>query len=200
MNKMTLVAIALLGLAVALPAVAQQHAVAVFAGGCFWCMEPPFDKLEGVISTTSGYTGGTVANPTYEQVSAGGTGHYEAVKIEYDPARVTYEKLLGVFWHNIDPVDPSGQFCDKGQQYRSVIFVKDDSQRAAAEASKAALEKSGNLPRPIATTILPASAFYPAEAYHQDYYRKNPVRYAFYRWNCGRDGRLRELWGEQATH
>jgi peptide-methionine (S)-S-oxide reductase len=178
------------------PAHAQNRAVAIFAGGCFWCMEPPFDKLDGVLSTTSGYIGGTKADPTYEQVTAGRTGHYEAVQIEYDPARIGYDKLLEVFWRNIDPVDPTGQFCDKGPQYRSAIFALDEEQRKLAEASKAVLDKSGKLPSRVVTEILPAAKFYAAEDYHQDYYRKNPGRYTFYRWNCGRDGRLQQLWGK----
>lgn len=194
MKKLALLAslIALLALA---PAQAQTRAVAIFAGGCFWCMEPPFDKLDGVLATTSGYIGGTKADPTYEQVTSGRTGHYEALKVEYDPARVSYQQLLDVFWRNIDPLDASGQFCDKGPQYRSGIFALDDSQRAAAEASRAALEKSGKLPGRIVTEILPAAKFYPAEAYHQDYYRKNSASYTYYRWSCGRDRRLEKLWG-----
>ncbi len=178
---------------------AQTRAVAVFAGGCFWCMEPPFDKVDGVISTRSGYTGGVKVDPSYEEVSSGRTGHYEALQVEYDPARVTYQRLLEVFWRNIDPLDTDGQFCDKGRQYRSAIFVAGDEQRALAEASKAALETSGKLPGRIMTEILPATAFYPAEAEHQDYYRKNPVRYAYYRWTCGRDRRLEQLWGAPPT-
>ena len=194
MKKLALLAslIALLALA---PAQAQTRAVAIFAGGCFWCMEPPFDKLDGVLATTSGYIGGTKADPTYEQVTSGRTGHYEALQVEYDPARVSYQQLLDVFWRNIDPLDASGQFCDKGPQYRSGIFALDDSQRAAAEASRAALEKSGKLPGRIVTEILPAAKFYPAEAYHQDYYRKNSASYTYYRWSCGRDRRLEKLWG-----
>lgn len=194
MKKLALLAslIALLALA---PAQAQTRAVAIFAGGCFWCMEPPFDKLDGVLATTSGYIGGTKADPTYEQVTSGRTGHYEALQVEYDPARVSYQQLLDVFWRNIDPLDAAGQFCDKGPQYRSGIFALDDSQRAAAEASRAALEKSGKLPGRIVTEILPAAKFYPAEAYHQDYYRKNSASYTYYRWSCGRDRRLEKLWG-----
>ena len=177
------------------PAEAQTRAVAVFAGGCFWCMEPPFDKLDGVLATTSGYTDGAKTDPTYEQVSSGRTGHYEALQVEYDPARVSYEKLLEVFWRNIDPLDGGGQFCDRGPQYRSAIFVADDGQRALAQASKAALDQSGKLPGRVVTEVLPAGKFYPAEAYHQDYYRKNPTAYAYYRWTCGRDRRLERLWG-----
>ncbi|MDP1962533.1 MAG: peptide-methionine (S)-S-oxide reductase MsrA [Reyranella sp.] len=177
------------------PAQAQTRAVAIFAGGCFWCMEPPFDKLDGVLATTPGYIGGTKADPTYEQVTSGRTGHYEALQVEYDPTRVSYQRLLDVFWRNIDPLDATGQFCDKGPQYRSAIFAVDDAQRAAAEASKATLDKSGKLPGRIVTEILPAAKFYPAEAYHQDYYRKNPAAYTYYRWGCGRDKRLERLWG-----
>jgi peptide-methionine (S)-S-oxide reductase len=198
MKKITLLA-SLLALLALAPAQAQTRAVAIFAGGCFWCMEPPFDKLDGVLATTSGYIGGTKADPTYEQVTSGRTGHYEALQVEYDPARVSYEKLLEVFWRNIDPLDASGQFCDKGPQYRSAIFALDAGQRAAAEASKAALEKSGKLPGRIVTEILPPAKFYPAEDYHQDYYRKNPASYTYYRWNCGRDRRLERLWGKTPT-
>jgi peptide-methionine (S)-S-oxide reductase len=176
------------------PAQAQTRAAAIFAGGCFWCMEPPFDKLDGVSSTTSGYIGGTASDADYKAVSSGRTAHYEALKVEYDPTRVSYEKLLEVFWRNVDPLDGSGQFCDKGPQYRSAIFVTDE-QRTAAEASKVALEKSAKLPGRVVTEILAATRFYPAEEYHQDYYKKNPTKYAYYRWNCGRDRRLERLWG-----
>jgi peptide-methionine (S)-S-oxide reductase len=175
-----------------------RSASAIFAGGCFWCMEPPFDKLAGVISTTSGYTGGTKVNPTYEEVSAGRTGHTEAVKVVYDPAKVSYEKLLDVFWRNHDPLTADAQFCDHGNQYRAGIFYGNDEEKRLAEASKAALEKSGRFKKPIVTEITPATAFYPAEDYHQDYYVKNPVRYKFYRSRCGRDSRLQELWGSEA--
>ena len=169
---------------------------ATFAGGCFWCMEPPFDKLDGVVSTTSGYIGGHTKNPTYEAVSAGGTGHAEAVEIAYDPARIGYAKLLDVFWRNIDPTVRNRQFCDVCDQYRSAIFYHDAEQRRLAEQSKAALEKSRPFPQPIVTEIVAAGVFTPAEAYHQDYYPKNPVRYKFYRYRCGRDQRLEELWGK----
>jgi peptide-methionine (S)-S-oxide reductase len=169
-------------------------AKATFAGGCFWCMEPPYDKLEGVVSTTSGYIGGQKKNPTYQEVSAGGTGHAEAVQVVYDPQKVSYQKLLEVFWRNIDPFDAGGQFCDKGSQYRTGIFYHDEKQKQLAEASKKALER-GKFNRPIVTEIVPASEFYRAEEYHQDYYQKNPLRYKFYRFNCGRDQRLEELWG-----
>ena len=173
---------------------------AIFAGGCFWCMEPPFDALAGVVSTTSGYAGGSVANPTYEQVSAGGTGHTEVVQVVYDPAKVSYERLLDVFWHNVDPLTPNAQFCDKGSQYRTAIFHRGAEQRRLAEASKRALEQSGRFDQPIVTEIGEAGAFYPAEEYHQDYYKKNPARYKFYRWSCGRDRRLQALWGKDAPH
>ena len=186
-----------------LPALAQAPApkpglaVAVFAGGCFWCMEPPFDKLDGVVATISGYTGGTTVNPRYEEVGTGRTGHYEAVRIDYDPAKVSYETLLQTFWRNIDPLDARGQFCDKGPMYRSALFPINDAQRAAAEASKAALDKSGKLPGKVVTQILPAGPFYPAEDYHQDYYKKSQLKYKYYRWICGRDQRLEQLWGPQ---
>jgi peptide-methionine (S)-S-oxide reductase len=173
-------------------------ATATFAGGCFWCMEPPFEALPGVISVTAGYTGGRLPDPTYEQVSAGGTGHAESVQIVYDPSRVRYEKLLDVFWHNIDPVAKDQQFCDVGSQYRSAIFVHDAQQRKLAEASRDALQASGRFEQPIATQIVDAGPFYPAEEYHQDYYKKNPIRYRFYRSRCGRDARLQEVWGAEA--
>ncbi len=178
--------------------VADGKAVAIFAGGCFWCVEADFDKVPGVLSTTSGYIGGTVANPTYSQVSSGGTGHAEAVKIVYDPQMVTYDKLLYVFWRNVDPLTKDAQFCDYGDQYRTAIFTLNEEQKKLAEASKAALDKSGRFKRPIVTEIVAAGPFYAAEEYHQDYYKKNPVRYNFYRYNCGRDARLDELWGKEA--
>ena len=160
-------------------------------------MEGPFDSLPGVISVTSGYTGGPVSKPSYEQVSSGGTGHRESVEIIFDPTKITYAKLLDVFWHNVDPLDNSGQFCDKGPQYRSAIFYHDEAQRRLAEASKAAVEKKlGH----VYTDVLPASNFWAAEEYHQHYYKKNPVRYRFYRFNCGRDQRLRAVWGSAAGH
>ena len=181
-----------------LPAAPPGSAVATFAGGCFWCMEPPFDKLDGVLATTSGYIGGTKKYPTYEEVSAGYTGHTEAVQVLYDPKRVSYEKLLEVFWHNIDPTVKDRQFCDVGSQYRTGIFVHTDEQRRAADASKAALETSRPFKAPIVTPIVMAGEFWPAEDYHQDYYVKNPVRYTYYRTGCGRDARLKELWGKAA--
>ena len=168
-------------------------AKATFAGGCFWCMEPPYDELEGVISTTSGYIGGSKKNPTYEEVSSGGTGHTEAVQITYDPARVSYERLLEVFWRNIDPFNPNGQFCDSGSQYRPAIFYHDETQKALAEASKKKVQ--ARFKQPIVTEIGRASEFYPAEDYHQDYYRRNPIRYKIYRFTCGRDRRLEQIWG-----
>ncbi len=176
------------------------YAAATFAGGCFWCMEGPFDKLPGVVSTTSGYTGGSQEEPTYEQVSAGWTGHTEAVRVVYDPKQVTYETLLNVFWHNVDPLTKNAQFCDHGSQYRSGIFFHDDAQKLAAEASKKALEASGRFKEPLVTEITPAGKFWAAEEYHQDYYVKNSFRYNFYRTGCGRDARLRELWGKHAGH
>jgi peptide-methionine (S)-S-oxide reductase len=172
----------------------DESATAAFAGGCFWCMEHPFDELDGVISTTAGYTGGHKKDPTYKEVSAGGTGHTEAVQVVYDPKKISYEKLLEVFWRNIDPLDMTGQFCDKGSQYRSAIFYQSEDQKRLAERSKKTLEDSKRFKQPIATEITRASTFYPAEDYHQDYYRKNPFRYKFYRFGCGRDQRLRELW------
>jgi len=173
---------------------AAKKPVATFAGGCFWCVEADFDKVEGVISTTSGYTGGTVVNPSYQQVSAGGTGHAEAVEVVYDPAKVTYEKLLDVFWRNHDPLTKNAQFCDHGEQYRAAIFYHDEEQHRLAEASKQAVQ--ARFRQPIQTEIAPAGPFYKAEDYHQDYYLKNPLRYKFYRYNCGRDQRLEALWGK----
>jgi peptide-methionine (S)-S-oxide reductase len=171
-------------------------AKATFAGGCFWCMEAPYDKLAGVISTTSGYIGGDKKNPTYKEVSAGGTGHAEAIQVTYDPAKISYQKLLDVFWVNIDPTTRDQQFCDIGNQYRSAIFYHDAEQRRLAERSREELAKSKPFPEPIVTQIQPAGEFTPAEAYHQDYYQKNPIRYMYYRYRCGRDQRLEELWGK----
>ena len=172
-----------------------QNARATFAGGCFWCMEPPFDKLDGVISTTSGYVGGKKKNPTYEEVSAGGTGHAEAVQVVYDPSKVSYAKLLDVFWRNVDPLTANAQFCDHGDQYRTAIFVHDAEQKRLAEETRAQVQKK--FPeKKVVTQIVQASVFYPAEEYHQDYYEKNPLRYKFYRTSCGRDARLEELWGK----
>ena len=184
---------ATLGGAVAQDA-ANKNAVATFAGGCFWCVEADFDKVPGVISTTSGYTGGTVANPTYYQVSAGGTGHAEAVQIVYDPSKVTYQQLLDVFWHNHDPFVKNRQFCDSGDQYRPAIFYHDEEQRRLAEESKQAVQ--ARFKQPIQTEVVKAGPFYQGEEYHQDYYLKNPTRYKFYRYNCGRDQRLEAIWGK----
>jgi peptide-methionine (S)-S-oxide reductase len=181
--------------AAALAQPAQGLEKATFAGGCFWCMEPPFDKLPGVVSTTSGYMGGTKRNPTYEEVSSGSTGHAEVVQVVYDPKKVGYEKLLDTFWRNVDPTVRDRQFCDVGSQYRTTIFVHTEEQRRLAERSKAELAKSKPFRQDIVTPIVPAGEFYPAEAYHQDFYKKNPVRYKFYRDGCGRDARLKELWG-----
>jgi peptide-methionine (S)-S-oxide reductase len=168
---------------------------ATFAGGCFWCLEEALDKVNGVVSTTSGYTGGQKTNPTYEEVSVGGTGHTESVQVMYDPQKVTYTKLLDTFWHNIDPRTPDQQFCDKGHQYRSAIFYHDDIQKRLAEESKQRIEKSKPFKEAIVTEIVPASAFYSAEEYHQNFYQKNPIRYKFYKYNCGRAQRLETLWG-----
>lgn len=172
----------------------DELAVATFAGGCFWCTEADFDKVDGVVSTTSGYIGGHTENPTYEEVSGGGTGHTEAVEIRYDPGRVSYRELLDIFWVNHDPTTNDRQFCDKGRQYRPGIFYHDAEQKRLAEASKRKVENEQ--PFPVVTEITEATTFYAAEDYHQDYYRKNPIRYKFYRFSCGRDARLEELWGE----
>ena len=175
-----------------------KTAKAIFAGGCFWCVEADFDKVPGVISTTSGYINGTVKNPTYAQVSAGRTGHAEAVEIVYDPDKVSYAKLLDVFWHNIDPLVKDKQFCDSGDMYRSAIFYLDDEQKKLAEESKKKVE-ARFAPRMVYTQIARADTFYKAEDYHQDYYKKNEARYNFYRWNCGRDQRLEQLWGKKES-
>ncbi|HSB36855.1 MAG TPA: peptide-methionine (S)-S-oxide reductase MsrA [Thermoanaerobaculia bacterium] len=174
----------------------KQLSRATFAGGCFWCMEPPFEALDGVVSVTSGYTGGSKENPTYEEVSSGRTGHAEAVQVVYEPAKISYERLLDVYWRNVDPTDRTGQFCDRGSQYRPAIFVHDERQRKLAEASKTALAKTKPFAAPVVVEIVPASAFWPAEEYHQKYHSKNPIRYRYYRTGCGRDARLRELWGD----
>ena len=174
------------------------NATAIFAGGCFWCEETAFVGLPGVLSVTSGYTGGQKKNPTYEEVSAGGTGHAESVQVVFDPARTSYEKLLEVFWHNVDPFQKDGQFCDHGTQYRSAIFYGDDAQRKAAEESRRRLEEEPRFQGKIATQIVAASTFYPAEEYHQQFYKKNPARYHSYRAGCGRDARLKQIWGDAA--
>lgn len=203
--RKTLLALAALAVLAAVPSAAAPPApqpgegIAVFATGCFWCTESDFEKVPGVIDVVSGYTGGTVDNPTYKQVGSGGTGHAEAVEVRFDPAKVTYAQLLDKFWHSTDLLDGGGQFCDRGEEYRSAIFYLDDEQMRLALESKAAIEASGRFSQPIATRIDPAATFWPAEDYHQDYARLNPVRYKYYRWNCGRDQRLEELWGKPAA-
>jgi len=196
---------AMMGLSVMLIAIATAMAAtnletATFAGGCFWCMEHPFDEIPGVVSVTSGYTGGWKKNPAYEEVSAGGTGHAESVQVVYDPSKVTYEKLLNVFWHNIDPSTKDRQFCDSGHQYRSAIFYHDEEQHRLALQSKELLEKHKPFKGPVETEIVQATQFYPAEDYHQHYYKKNPIRYNYYRFICGRDQKLNDLWGDAAGH
>ncbi|MGY8905520.1 MAG: peptide-methionine (S)-S-oxide reductase MsrA [Burkholderiales bacterium] len=176
----------------------SSAATATFAGGCFWCVESDFDKLPGVLSTTSGYMGGSSANPSYEQVSAKGTGHAEVVQVVYDPAKVSYERLLSYFWHTIDPTTKDRQFCDSGSPYRSAIFAHGPAQLKSAQESLKALEKTKPFKEPVVTQVVPASAFYPAETDHQDYYLKNPLRYKYYRTSCGRDARLKQLWGDLA--
>lgn len=173
----------------------EKQAIAIFAGGCFWCMEPPFDKLDGVISTTSGYTAGNTENPTYREVSAGKTGHTEAVKVIYDPSKVSYEKLLKVFWPNVDPTTDDRQFCDPGSQYRPGIYYLNEEQKRLALESEAHVNATKTFKEPLKLEIIQATTFYPAEEYHQDYYLKNPLRYKYYRLSCGRDARLKELWG-----
>ena len=182
------------------PANATDLEKAVFAGGCFWCMEAPFDQLPGVVSVTAGYTGGHKKSPTYKEVSAGGTGHAEAVQVVYDPSRISYSSLLAVFWRNIDPTVTDRQFCDVGHQYRAAIFYRGEEQRKSALQSKAALQKKRPFREAVVTEIAPAAEFYPAEEYHQHYYKKNPLRYSYYRSGCGRDNRLKELWGSGAGH
>jgi peptide-methionine (S)-S-oxide reductase len=188
-----ILAVALLGTTLTARAETAIAAIATFAGGCFWCVEADFDKLPGVIETISGYTGGREANPTYEQVSAHRTGHVEAVQVRYDPARVSYATLVDYFWRHVDPLTANGQFCDKGPQYRTVIYFQDEAQRKTILSAKEKLEKQ--LGKSFVTEITRASAFYPAEEYHQDYYEKNPLRYRYYRRGCGRDQRVKEIWG-----
>lgn len=173
--------------------------IAIFAGGCFWCMEGPFDKLDGVISTISGYTGGHTLNPNYESVSYTDTGHFEAMQVTYDPTKINYTTLLNVFWHNVDPLDANGQFCDKGASYRTAIFYADEAEKLLAEQSVAIINNASIFDTPVVTQLLHAKTFYPAEDYHQDYYQKNPLRYKYYRFACGRDQRLKSLWGSAAT-
>jgi len=175
---------------------ATELAVATFAGGCFWCMEPPYDAVDGVISTVSGFMGGTTPNPTYYQVSAGGTGHIEVVHVTYDPKKVSYAKLLEVYWRNVDPYDAGGQFCDRGESYTTAIFAHTAEQKKLAEEAKAELMRSGPLKQPVATVVRDAGPFTAAEDYHQDYYIKNPIRYKYYRYRCGRDARLETVWGK----
>lgn len=200
MNRYTIaVALAIAVSAVTGPATSQTNATqspatAIFAAGCFWCVEEAFDKIDGVLTTTSGYTGGRTKNPSYETVSSGGTGHTEALQVTYDPSRVSYDTLLQTFWQNVDAVDGGGQFCDRGDQYRPAIFFHSDEQQQQAEASKARI--ATQLGTGVAVPIVSAGAFYKAEDYHQDYYKKNPVRYKFYKWNCGRAQRLEALWGK----
>ena len=186
----------LAGLSASTRGAASAHAT--FAGGCFWCMVEPFEKLPGVLSVTSGYAGGTKVNPTYEEVSSGGTGHAESIDVVYDPDKISYERLLDVYWHNVDPLQAGGQFCDHGRQYRTAIFFHGESQQKLAEGSKKKVEAV--LKAPVYTEIVAAGPFYKAEEYHQDFYKKNPVRYHEYRNGCGRDARLRQLWGDQAGH
>jgi len=181
-------------------ALAAPPETAVFAGGCFWCEETAFEGVPGVLSVTSGYSGGQKKDPTYEEVSSGSTGHAESVEVAFDPSKITYAKLLDIFWHNVDPLDAGGQFCDRGTQYRSAIFYKGDAQKKAAEESKAKLETDPRFRGKIATQIVPLSTFYRAEEYHQDFYKKNPEHYAAYRIGCGRDLRMGEIWGKDAGH
>lgn len=179
---------------------AAERGEAIFAGGCFWCVETAFEGLPGVSAVISGYTGGTKKDPTYEEVSSGGTGHAESVRVVFDPTKISYARLLEIFWHNIDPLTPNAQFCDHGSQYRSAIFYLDDAQKKAAEDSRRAIATSGRFKSPIVTEITRAGQFYPAEEYHQDFYKKDPLRYQSYRLGCGRDRRLHELWGDSAGH
>ncbi|MFB3896019.1 MAG: peptide-methionine (S)-S-oxide reductase MsrA [bacterium] len=173
--------------------------LATFAGGCFWCMEPVYKKLDGVIQVISGYTGGTTKNPTYEQVCSGTTGHYEAIQITFDPNKIAYQDLLDIFWHQIDPTDPEGQFVDRGSQYQTAVFYHNEKQKQIAEVSITALNRSGRYPKPIVTQVIPATAFYPAEEYHQDFYTKSPLHYQSYRYHSGRDTYLNQVWGKKNT-
>lgn len=195
MKKLSTLIISLILLLPLASFAAEKQATAVFAGGCFWCMQEAFDKVPGVIKTEVGYTGGSVKHPSYQQVSSGKTGHVEAIQVTYNPAKLSYPELLTAFWHNVDPVDAGGQFCDRGVEYRSVIFYDSSQQQAAAEKSKTSLIKSGKF-KQIATEILPEKKFYAAETYHQNYYKKNPIRYKFYKYNCGRAKRLEQIWGK----
>lgn len=192
------IAVSLGAAAAGLAAPAASRDTAIFAGGCFWCEETAFEDVPGVHSVVSGYIGGKTKNPTYEQVSAGGTGHAESVEVVFDPAKISYERLLEIFWHNVDPFQKDGQFCDHGSQYRSAIFYRNEAQKKAAEASKAKLEEEARFAGKIVTEISPATTFYRAEEYHQDFYKKDPVRYNSYRLGCRRDARLKQIWGESA--
>ena len=185
-----------------LPIISQAQEIAIFAGGCFWCMQPPFDQLKGkgVIATHVGYTGGEKDNPTYEETSSGSTGHREAIEVVFDPQKITYKELLKIFWKNIDPFDSKGQFCDKGEQYTSAVFYTNDAQKSDFEASLKDLEKQGIAVSKFATSVLKAKKFFNAEDYHQSYYEKNPIRYKYYRFSCGRDQRLKTVWGESPHH
>jgi peptide-methionine (S)-S-oxide reductase len=199
--RLRVLAVLAVGLAASLASRAAPpdgRATAIFAGGCFWCEETAFEGLPGVLSVTSGYTGGQKKNPAYEEVSSGGTGHAESVEVVFDPAKTSYERLLEVFWHNVDPFQKDGQFCDHGTQYRSAIFYRDEAQRKAAEESRRRLEEEPRFKGKIVTQIVAASTFYPAEDYHQDFYKKNPARYHSYREGCGRDARLKQIWGDAA--
>ena len=193
-------AFALLGICTLSSLAGAGESKAIFAGGCFWCMETAFEGVPGISSVVSGFDGGFKKDVTYEEVSEGNTGHAESVLVTFDPAKITYAQLLEIFWHNIDPLSAEGQFCDRGNQYRSAIFYLDEAQHKAADASKKAIAASGKLPGPIVTEITKATEFYAAEDYHQDFYKKNPVRYHSYRLGCGRDRRLKELWGAAAGH
>lgn len=179
---------------------AEKTELATFAGGCFWCVESDFDKIEGVVSTVSGFMGGTTPNPTYRAVTSGGTGHLEVVQITFDPAKVSYQKLVDHFWRTVDPYDAGGQFCDRGDSYRTAIFAHSPEQRKIADAAKAALAQNGPLKDPLATEVRDAGPFTAAEDYHQDFHTKNPVRYRYYRHGCGRDARLEVIWGKKAGH
>ncbi len=202
LRRLTFLAIGLLTCATFVPwpstglVHASTQAKAYFAGGCFWCMEEAFEKVNGVIAVVSGYMGGTVDNPTYEQVSDGRTGHAESIEVTYDPTKVTYQKLLDAFWRNVDPITPNAQFCDHGTQYRAVVFYSTDEEKRLSEESKSKLEQSKRFPAPIVTQLVQASTFYSAEDYHQDYYKKNPLRYKYYKFSCGRAQRLEALWGK----
>ena len=181
-----------------LPEPEAGQEVAIFAGGCFWCIEADFDKIPGVLATTSGYIGGRTERPSYREVTSKDTGHYEALHVIYDPEVVSYDQLLTAFWHSVDPTDPTGQFCDKGDSYRTAIFALDDAQKEAALATKAAIAEAGTLSKPVVTPVLDATTFYPAETYHQDYYEKSSLRYTAYRYNCGRDRTVKRVWGDLA--